>query len=192
MYPRIGNADRYAYKTCPRTALAIIHVQINPLTVQGSSFGSADNLDARATGNLECVARNEGRKRGRQTVKRTVGQQLQPYRGREQGRKGTHKRTPPAASSGVAARPRGMPANGFGPLPAGAWGIPRATFLPSISIEAPASFAAVNLYVRAPRRQPTRKKLPEARIARTVSGQSRTRRCSRARRTHPTPCRSSS
>ena len=56
-----------------------------------------------------------------------------------------HKRTDAAASSGVAPRPRGILP--VGPLLAPAFppGIPSATFLPSISMLAPASFAAVNL-----------------------------------------------
>ena len=45
-------------------------------------------------------------------------QPLEPHQGFQKGKHATHKRTPPAASSGVAARPRGMCAKGFGPLPA--------------------------------------------------------------------------
>ncbi len=123
--------------------LAIIHMRMDVLIARGPSMTLADNLDARAAGNLECVARDERRQRRRQ-----ANQFVSPPADTKTGAiKHTHKRTPPAASSGVAARPRGMPANGLGPFPPGPWGIPRATFLPSISIEAPASFAAVSLCI---------------------------------------------
>lgn len=59
---------------------------------------------------------------------------------------GTYNNIAPAASSAVAPRPRGIVANnelGSGAL-AGA-GIPRATFLPSISIVSPSCLAAVKL-----------------------------------------------
>ena len=60
---------------------------------------------------------------------------------------GTYKSTAAAASSGVAPRPSGIP-GAPAPPPVAADlppGMPSATFLPSISISAPASLAAVSL-----------------------------------------------
>jgi hypothetical protein len=57
-----------------------------------------------------------------------------------------HKSIAAAASSGVPPLPSGIVAkreSGSGALEG--WGIPRATFFPSISMDSPASFAAVNL-----------------------------------------------
>jgi len=61
----------------------------------------------------------------------------------------THNNTLPAASSGVPPRLRGICVNDSGAVVSGdfaAPGMPKATFLPAISIVAPASFAAVNLF----------------------------------------------
>jgi hypothetical protein len=66
--------------------------------------------------------------------------------------KQTHKSIAAAASSAVPGRARGIVEKTFGsetPVDVGAFapGIPRATFLPPISIVSPSSFAAVNLHV---------------------------------------------
>jgi hypothetical protein len=58
----------------------------------------------------------------------------------------SHKSIAAAASSGVPPLPSGIVAkreSGSGALEG--WGIPRATFFPSISMDSPASFAAINL-----------------------------------------------
>lgn len=103
----------------------------------------------------------------------------------------THKRTPPAASSGVAPLPSGICAKVPGPVAFPPPGIPRATFLPSISIAAPSSLAAVSLCAHGRDSQRLCSQGLGREALRTVSGPGRTRQCWRERRMDPTLCRPS-